>query len=332
MNKDNVFERSRPLVRSLAMRRTSPRTAWLWMVIGLALAVVLLVSASMASAAGEPFPDVIPLPDGFAPEGISVGRGSTFYVGSIPTGAIFRGDLRTGEGEVFISPEGRQAIGLWLDDRTNYLYVAGGPTGAGYVYDAGTGADVASFQFASPNGTFVNDVVVTRQAAYFTDSFRPFIYRVPLANDGSPHSTFTEVELTGEFNFVAGFNANGIDATPNGKHLVIVNSTLGELYRVDPSSGEAMLIDLGGETVTAGDGILLDGKTLYIVRNQLNVIAVVQLSPDLLSGEVVDTITDSDFDIPTTIAEFGNSLYAVNARFGTATGPSPEYDVVKVSK
>jgi hypothetical protein len=333
MRKDNDHNRSRPRARSLAMQLAKIGPAWLWLIAALAVAVALLVSASLTAAAGKPFPDLIPLPDNFGPEGIAVGRGSNFYVGSIPTGAIFHGDLRTGEGDPLVPPqEGRAAIGLWLDDRTNYLYVAGGPTGAGYVYDATTGEDVVSFQFTT-QASFVNDVVVTREAAYFTDSFRPFMYRVQLSNDGSPGSTFDEVALTGEFNFVPGaFNANGIDATPNGKHLVIVNSTLGELYLVDPSSGVATLIDLGGTSVTAGDGILLDGKTLYVVRNQLNEIAVVKLSPDLLSGGVVDTITDSDFDVPTTIAEFGHSLYAVNARFGTSPPPDVEYDVVKVSK
>lgn len=333
MRKDNVRKQSRPLVHSLAMNRTKIGPTWLWAAVGLALAVALLVSASLASAAGKPFPDLIPLPDNFQPEGIAVGRGTNFYVGSLADGSIFHGDLRTGEGDVLLTPaDQRIAVGLWLDDRTNYLYAAGGFFGAGYVYDATTGEDVASFQFTSES-SFVNDVVVTRDAAYFTDSFRPFMYRVPLSNDGSPGSTFTEVELSGDFNFVPGtFNANGIDATPNGQHLVIVNSTLGELYRVDPSSGEATLIDLSGATVTAGDGILLDGKTLYVVRNQLNLIAEVQLSPDLLSGEVVGTITDSDFDVPTTIAEFGNSLYAVNARFGTSPPPDVEYNVVKVSK
>jgi sugar lactone lactonase YvrE len=141
----------------------------------------------------------------------------------------------------------------------------------------------------------------------------------------------TERELSEDFEVVPGFNANGIDATPNGESLVVVNSTTGLLYRVDPTSGEATEIDLGGDTVTAGDGILLDGKTLYVVRNQLNQIAVVDLAPDLSSGELVDSIADPDFDVPTTVAEFGNSLYAVNARFGT----DPEgaaYDVVGVSK
>lgn len=60
--------------------------------------------------------------------------------------------------------------------------------------------------------------------------------------------------------------------------LVVVQSNLGRLFTVDPRTGVADEIDLGDETVTAGDGILLDGKKLYVVRNQQNRIAVVRLA------------------------------------------------------
>jgi sugar lactone lactonase YvrE len=143
---------------------------------------------------------------------------------------------------------------------------------------------------------------------------------------------FEAIELGGDFTQVAGFNTNGIAATPNGKWLIIVNSTLGTLYRVDPNSGYATLINLSGATLPNGDGILLEGRKLYVVQNQLNQIAVVKLSPDFTSGEVVDTITDNDFRVPTTVASFGRYLYAVNARFGTPPTPDTEYEVVQVLK
>jgi hypothetical protein len=79
-----------------------------------------------------------------------------------------------------------------------------------------------------------------------------------------------------------------------------------------------------------GDGLLLQGKTLYVVQNTLNRIAIVQLTPDLASGTVSGFLTDPDFDVPTTIDRFGNRLYAVNARFGTPPGPSTTYAVVQV--
>ena len=128
-----------------------------------------------------------------------------------------------------------------------------------------------------------------------------------------------------------GFNANGIAATPNGKSLIIVQSNTGLLHRVDPSSGITTLIDLNGALVTNGDGILLDGHTLYVSRNALNQVAVVKLDPSLATGDYVGDIESPDFKIPTTIAEFGNSLYTVNARFGEPI-EGTQYQVVRVSK
>jgi len=110
----------------------------------------------------------------------------------------------------------------------------------------------------------------------------------------------------------------------------VVHSTLGTLYRFDTESGEIAMIDLAGGSVSSGDGLVLEGKTLYVVQNFLNQIAVVELEPGLFSGEVVGTLTDPDFDIPTTVAGFGNALYAVNARFSTPPTPETEYDVVRL--
>jgi sugar lactone lactonase YvrE len=298
-------------------------------------AVLLLTTASTSAFAQPVFPPVIPLPDGFQPEGIAVGSGTTFYVGSIPTGAIYRGDLRTGEGEVLVPAQtGRAAIGLDYDARSGYLFVAGGPTGQAYVYDGDTGETVAVYQLAAPGGVFINDVIVTRQAAYFTNSSQPEFYRVPLGPGGAlpEQSEIETIPLSGDFVQVAGFNANGIEATPNGKWLIVVQSATGSLFRVDPVTGYAEQIELTGlqSSVPAGDGILLQGRTLYVVQNRLNQIAVIKLSPKYTSGEVVEIITDSDFRVPTTVAMFGRYLYSVNARFGTPPTPDTEYEVVQV--
>jgi sugar lactone lactonase YvrE len=301
----------------------------------LMLLVLIALAASMIAAApAQPFPDVLPLPDGFQPEGIAIGTGTTFYVGSIPTGDIYRGDLRTGEGEVFIdAPAGRQAIGLKYDERTGLLFVAGGATCDAYVYDAATGETVAEIQLTT-GACFINDVVVTRDAVYFTNSFQPVLYRIALENNGElpADPEVEEISLGDDYVFTPGaFNANGIAATPNGKTLIIVNSVDGVLYNVDPETETATPIDLGGAAVPNGDGILLQGKTLYVVQNRLNQIAVIELDPSLTEGTIVDTITSSLFRVPTTIARFGNDLYAVNARFGT-TGPDVEYEVVRVER
>lgn len=300
----------------------------------LLLMLSILSIMTIGSTAVKPFPEVIPLPNGFRPEGIASGNGTTFFVGSIPTGEVYRGDLRTGEGELLVpAQDGHMSIGLKFDSRTGLLFVAGGPTGMAFVYDGNTGENVAAIQLTT-DPSFINDVVITRDAAYFTNSSQAEFYRVPLNNNGGlPDPAVSEtIPLSGDFQLVVGFNANGIDATPNGKTLIIVNSALGTLYTVDPESGHATLIDLGGDTVLNGDGILLHSKTLYVVQNFFNQIAVVELSPDLSEGSVDRYITSSHFRIPTTVARFGSSLYAVNARFDVTPTENTEYEVVKVSR
>jgi sugar lactone lactonase YvrE len=285
----------------------------------------LLLAVGAPTAAGAvAFPDRIDLPDGFAPEGIAIGRGSTFYTGSLSGQGIWRGDLRTGDG-AFLVEGGGPFVGMKVD-KANRLWVAGGPAGNGYVFDARKGGDpLIVFQLAPPGeSSFVNDVVVTRDAAWFTDSFRGVIYSVDLGT-----GQVSEVDLTDQAPAEPNvFRLNGIDATPNGKTLIAVNSTAGELYRIDASTEEVSTIDMGGDSV-AGDGILLAGRTLYAVRNQDHV-AVIDLAPDLSSGTIVDELT-GDLDIPTTVARHGTSLYVVNARFGT-TDPDPAPDPYWVTR
>ncbi len=294
---------------------------------------MLLLTASIAvlaasAALAKSFPATIALPNGWQPEGIAVGGGSTFYVGSIPTGAVYRGDLRSGKGATFVQgATGRAAIGIEHD--RGRLFVAGGPTGKGFVYNARTGALVRELQLATGGGaTFVNDVVVTKRAAYFTDSNRAVLYRLALSRNGAPAATATALALTGDFQLVGGFNLNGIDATPDGKTLVVVQSANGKLYRVVAATGVSKAIDLGGAVVTNGDGLLLHRRTLYVVQNRDNKIAVVALAKGLGSGTVSRFITNPAFDVPTTIDRHGSRIWAVNARFGTAPGPATTYSVV----
>jgi sugar lactone lactonase YvrE len=120
----------------------------------------------------------------------------------------------------------------------------------------------------------------------------------------------------------AGINLNGIVATPDGQTLLAVQTNAGRLWRIDPATGKATQVDLGGASLVHGDGLLLVGRTLYVVQNTDNQIAVVRLSPDLAKGALVTTIHSTGFDVPTTIALLHGELYAVNARFGT-TDPAP---------
>jgi sugar lactone lactonase YvrE len=285
-----------------------------------------LATGPVALAATN-FPDVISLPNGFRPEGVAI-KGTTLYTGSLGGQGIWRANIRTGEG-ASLRATGGPFTGMKVDD-FGRLWVSGAGTGRAFVFDANTGAELASFTFASAP-TFINDVVVTDDAAYFTDSQRAQLYRVAIGDDGAIGAV-TTIDLTGEIQMVPGFNLNGIDATEDGRTLIVVNSTTGKLYTIDTTTFDANEIDLGGATVTQGDGILLQGRTLYVVRNQSNQIAVVRLSGDLSSGSITRVITSPNFSVPTTIARHGNSLYAVNARFGVPSPGTATYTAVRVDR
>jgi sugar lactone lactonase YvrE len=299
------------------------------------LAAIAAIVLATPLGAKSQFPERIALPDNFRPEGIAIGKRGTFYVGSIPTGAIYRGSLRTGEGAPFIEgAAGRMAIGVELSH--GRLFVAGGLTGKGFVYSVTTRALLTEAQLAAPpvndaNPSFVNDVVVARGGAYFTDSRRPFLYRL------GPSGEVERIPLTGAIVYGPGNNANGIDTTPNRKTLIIVQTNTApnpsKLFTVDRDTGVTREITLN-VAITNGDGILLDGgRTLYVVQNRDNKVAVIRLNRRLTSGTVVQHITDTDFDVPTTIDEFGKRLYAVNARFRPqGTPPEKEYWIAQFRK
>ena len=162
----------------------------------------------------------------------------------------------------------------------------------------------------------------------------PFLYKVPLGRFGSLPSQdkVVQVPLGGEYTHLEGTDASGIARTPNGKGLLIIQSNTGFLLLVDPDSGEATRVDLGSELLTNGDGLLLSGRTLFVVQNRLNTVAVVRLNSSGTSGEVTQRVTDPRFDVPTTVAAFGNRLYLPNARFTTPPTPTTPYNAVAIAK
>ena len=290
------------------------------------LGAALVIAAVAVAGKG---PERIPLPDGYRPEGIAAGKGRSIYVGSIPTGRVLEIDTKTGASRESVpARDGHAAIGLKYDKRRDRLFVSGGPTGKAFVYDASSGAELAAFQLtAVGQPTFINDVVLTRNAAYFTDSQQPVIYAVK-----RNLSSVRPIALTG-FPMTPGNNLNGIEAARNGRLLLAVQSSQGVLWRIDPSTGAHAAVDLQGAKLTNGDGLLLIGnRTLLVVQNRLNQIAVVKLDRRFRSGRVVRTITHPDFDVPTTVARKRGSLFLPNARFTTPPTPDTEYWVTRVNE
>lgn len=278
------------------------------------------------------FPATLQLPDGFQPEGIATGPGPFAYFGSLADGSIFRINLVTGEGSSINDGPGTPSVGMKTDPRGR-LFVAGGGAGDARVIDVRTGQKLASYQLAE-GPSFINDVVLYAGAAWFTDSVNPVLYKLPLGPGGrlpGPDAV-QRVPLGGELVYQDGFNVNGIATTPDGSALLVVQSNTGEIYRVAPETGFATRVDLGGEAVPAGDGMLRHGRTLFVVQNRLNLVAQLRLAPSGGSAEVVRRISDPRFDVPTTIAAFGPRLYLPNARFGTTPTPETEYRAVAIPR
>ncbi|MEU8121465.1 superoxide dismutase [Spirillospora sp. NPDC049024] len=316
------------------MRR---RTFSAVLVFGLAAAMSAPAQAAVDRGTAV-YPATIRLPNGFQPEGIAIGPGPVAYVGSMADGSVYRADLRTGAGAVVSRGPGTPALGLKSDGRGR-LFVAGGPGGDARVLDARTGRVLASYRLAA-GPSFVNDVVLTQGAAWFTDSTNPVLYKLPLPGGGPP-SAAVRVPLTGDLVYQggpdspgsAGFNANGITPTPDGRGLIVVQSNTGGLFRVDPATGETRRVDLHGESLPEGDGLLLQGRTLYAVQNRLDTVAVLKLNAAGTEGRVVRRVKDPRLALPTTVAAFGSRLYLPNIRF-FATGPTPgvSYNAVAIPR
>jgi hypothetical protein len=276
------------------------------------------LSAAIAGTAlgAAPFPDRIELPVGWQPEGIT-SRGTTAWVGSLANGAIWEASLRTGEGRVLVPGEaGQMAVGIDYEAANDRLWVAGGATGSIRVYDASSGELLAEYDVQAG---FLNDVIVTEDAAYVTDSAIAQLIVIPLGDDGSLPADAVSLPLTGDIVYdPAAFNANGITAARGW--LLIVQSNTGRIFRVDPDTGVATELE-GGYDATFGDGIEIRGNTIWVVRNQLNEVLVLKVDGRLTEATEVGTISQADADaalaVPTTITIAAGSIWAVNARFGT---------------
>jgi hypothetical protein len=297
-------------------------------------AVLLVVGATPAwgqaesPAAQSPAPmaetaDRVDLPAGWSPEGITSLDGS-LYVGSLADGAIWRVDAATRQGEIFVpGVEGTVAVGVEAEAANGRLWVAGGDTGEVRAYAADSGELLATYTF---DGGFLNDLVATPEAVFVTDSNVQQLGVIPIGADGSlpDPSDATTLPLTGDLVYQEdAFNANGIVAAPGG--LILVQSGTGGLFRVDPASGQTTAIDTGGADLTFGDGLELSGTTLYVSRNQAEVIASLELDEELTSATLLAEATAEGLDIPTTLALAGEDLWIVNARFGTEATPETEY-------
>lgn len=255
--------------------------------------------------------------EGVHPEGVTfhapTGR---IYAGSSERGTVYRGFANQPELEVFLEAgvDGRTCVkGMWVDSQGR-IFLAGGPTGKIFAYDTHNGALLAAFD-SGVDPTFTNDVIVTPDGAvYVTDSFSPVLYRVTDGAGGLELSHW--LDLRESIQYEDGFNLNGIVCSQDGNYLIVVQTNTGGLFRIATVDGSVVSIDLGGYELSGGDGMVLRGLTLYVVRNAVAAIAKVELADDFASGTVVSNTNFPSFRFPTTAAEInGGRLVVVNSQF-----------------
>jgi hypothetical protein len=322
--------------------------------------ILLTLPILSANAGGPAFSKIVSALDGAPPEGFTIGKGHTAYNGSID-GSIYKVDLRSGEGEILVDAEPGfdvfagdcYKLGMRVDKRSNYLFAAGCQIGNVYVFDADSGDEIMQYELTPPFESVINDIAITRDAAYFTDYISPTIFRLPLSKNGripENANAATPIPLTGDFEAgtnLIGVFGNGIVATPDGSTLIIGHSGSSKLFRVDPTTGHADEIivdppleglfigaDDDGSPILDGtflDAIVLRDSVLYILGAGWNTadddkVQVVVLDDDMLTGTNMGMITDSAMDGIASGALHGDSLYVNNARYFNFPGCLPEPD------
>ena len=318
-------------------RNLLSRRALLGLAAGAAL-VPVGISGGTAQARRRvgPAPETVALPNGFRPEGIASGPGTTYYAGSMANGRIVTGDLLGGPQSVLLPPaDGRAIRGLYYDDRSNLLWFVGNvntpqPDGTvkvdQYVWAVDTVDGDVVYAETVVGGGFHNDLVVTDSHVYVTDSRVNRLVRVPLnPATGQPSGSISFLALGGAWPVgpAGTTNANGIRELPDGS-LVLNNTRVGGLWQVNATTGVATTIPVqGGPGIIGGDGLEIDGTILYNVRgsgpNQVSVLLLGQ-SGTGWTAKWAGARSDETLDVPSTTALAGGWLWVINARFGT---PSP---------
>ncbi|MEV4144791.1 hypothetical protein AB0J40_14050 [Amycolatopsis sp. NPDC049691] len=294
-------------------------------ILALTAAILLLAPAVPASAATR----VIVLPGARSAEGITPAGGGTYYTGDLVAGTIFREDVKRGTAERFIeAPPGTTAAGVDLDRRHDLLFVAGGAGGKAYVYDVRTKAKVADFTFGDPRTSYVNDVAVTPQGAWFTDSYHPQLFFVPVVAGRLGVPRTLPVTGPGAGGSPDDFFMNDVIATPSGDTLLVAATTPGKVYTIDPRTGAST--EIAGLTAPNVVSLVLEGHRLWAVQLD-DKITRWCLDGALSHAVPAGTITDPLFDQPVSAAKIGDRLAVVNSHIYSGYPPtSPTYEVLVV--
>ena len=282
----------------------------------LAAAVFVAVQAQGPAVTTYQLPPEITYPEGIAVDE----KTKAVYVGSAATAAIARMNP-DGTGASILVKEGTlpaepfpSVLGMKTDG-AGRLWVAGGRTGIISVIDTASGKELKRFEVPTKGKSLINDVAIVGGSAYVTDTLVPTLWRIPVkGNDLGALEAW--IEFAGSpLQYETGPNLNGIAATPDGRYLIVVQMNKGLLFRIGVNDKRITQIDTGGEALNTGDGLLLDGTTLYLVRQGEQEVVTLALSDDYSRATVRNRFRDPAIMWPATAAKAGDRLLVVSTQF-----------------
>jgi Cu-Zn family superoxide dismutase len=259
------------------------------------------------------------------PEGVAYDpAGGVLYTGSAEDGAIVRVDATSGASGVVtpastLVPAGTTTFPTVLGmkvDGSNRLWIAGGRTGKIWIVNTADGRVLKDATVPTVGTSLINDVTIAGEAGYFTDTFAPTLWRLS-AKGGSLGDLVPWLDLNGTpIEYGDGPNLNGITSTPDGQTLIVVHMSRGLLFKIDVATRAVTPIDVAGADLTTADGLVLDGATLYVIRQGAQEVVTVRMRPDLSAGTVVSRFNEG-LAWPATAAKVGDGLVVVNTQFNT---------------
>jgi len=291
----------------------------------LILTAALIAGLPLAASAEAPLQKLELPPVASFPEGTTYDPASnSLYAGNAENGALVRVDATTGASKL-VTPAGQivpaggafpAMLGMKLDSKGR-LWIAGGNTGLQTVVNPTDGKIVKQVKVPTAPKSLLNDLVIIGDAAYTTDTFVPILWRQSMDGDSIGEiEPWLDLKNT-PIAFADGPNLNGIAATPDGKAIIVIQMNKGLLFHIDIATKQVMPIDVGGADLTGSDGLVLDGQTLYVVRQWSDEIATVNLDAGLTHGIVVSRFKDPGLAYPATAAIVGKDLVLVNTQFNT---------------
>lgn len=270
------------------------------------------------------------------PEGIALDeRVGDLYIGSYADGTVYRAAVDAGHAEVFLpgGTDGRRTANGLRVDPAGRLWVIDSTAGVA-VYDIGTRRLLARLDVTGAGERFVNDIALGPDgSAYLTDSRRHLIYRVTpaevtraVAGDGHGDlHPYAELASALEPHAPTAYTLNGIVADPAGAFLLTVDSTGGDLYRIDlgPNPDRVHRIELSGGDLALADGLDLHGDTLRAAHNTGDTLSSWKLSEGGHTAARTAEYHDETLATPTTLIQHGDHTLVVASQFdsGGPLGP-----------